>query len=95
MPSIAELDAAVALVMDLQYDEARPRLADLVDRFDAVGDREHAAEALFWLSYCYEKTGNLDQAGVFYGEVVRRYPETPAAEQARQRQVHLTATPVP
>jgi TolA-binding protein len=82
---VGELNAAVADVQANRFDEARPRLADLVGRFERRRDAVRAAEALFWLSYCYEKVGRVSQAQIFYQRVVDRYPETNAAEQAITR----------
>jgi len=83
------LEEAIAAVVSREYDTARPRLAALVERFEAAGEDDRAAEALFWLSFCYEKTAHKNQAAVFYRQVVDKYPRSPASQQARLRLGHL------
>ncbi|HUU21303.1 MAG TPA: tetratricopeptide repeat protein [Phycisphaerae bacterium] len=85
----AALEEAVAAVVSREYDTARPRLATLVGRFEAAGEDDRAAEALFWLSFCYEKTAHKNQAAVFYRQVVDKYPRSAASQQARLRLAHL------
>jgi TolA-binding protein len=87
------LDSAVVAAAQGRYGDARNALADLSERFEAAGDTAHAAQALFWLSYCYEKTGRKNQAEVFYRQVVRRYGGTRAAEQASRRLERLDVRP--
>ena len=88
-PEAKALDEAVADVGNLEYERASGKLAGLATRFAEAGDRYRAAKALFWLSYCYEKTGRKNQAEVFYQQVIRKYPNTPAAEQSRGRLARL------
>ena len=82
---ISALNDAVDAIARLEYDTARASLANLIQRFEAIGDRDRAAEAMFWLSYCYEKTAHKNQADVFYRRLIRKYPGAPAARQARDR----------
>ena len=79
------LEAAVALAADLKYDQAADRLAELIPRLHAAGDRTHAAEAMFWLGYCLEKQQRYDLAQHWYRRVGSTYPDTPAARQAARR----------
>jgi tetratricopeptide (TPR) repeat protein len=68
-----------------RYAEASKRLAALLPRFEGAGEDALAAQTLFWLAYCYEKTGRKEDAAVFYDQLIKRYPQAPAAEQARGR----------
>lgn len=81
----AALNDAIEAVARLEYTRARANLADLVPRFESLGDIDRAAKAMFWLSYCYEKTGHKNQADVFYRRIIKKYPRTVASEQARDR----------
>lgn len=81
----AALNEAIEAIARLEYTRARANLADLVPRFESLGDLDRAAKAMFWLSYCYEKTGHKNQADVFYRRIVQKYPRTSASEQARDR----------
>jgi len=53
--------------------------------------RGRAAEAVFWLGYCREKQGLLDDAAALYRRVIDAYGDAPAARQARLRLGHLAA----
>lgn len=90
-----KFDEAVALVANLHYDEAAKEFAGLADSFEAAGDRTHAGESLFWLAYCYEKTGRTSQASGLYSLVAKEYAATPAARQARQRMSPPQTAPEP
>lgn len=68
-----------------RYAEASKRLASLLPRFEGAGEDALAAQTLFWLAYCYEKTGRKEDAAVFYDQLVKKYPQAPAAEQAKSR----------
>ena len=81
----AALNEAIEAVARLEYTRARANLADLVPRFESLGDTDRAAKAMFWLSYCYEKTGHKNQADVFYRRIVKKYPRTAASRQANER----------
>ena len=82
---LAMLDQAIADVASLEYDAARAKLAELVQRFEASGDDVRAAEAMFWLSYCHEKAGRTTDARILYRRMVDKYPHAPASDQARAR----------
>ena len=68
-----------------RYAEASKRLAPLLTRFEGAGEDALAAQTLFWLAYCYEKTGRKEDAAVFYDQLIKKYPQAPAAEQAKIR----------
>ena len=87
------LDEAIEAVARLEYSKARANLADLVPRFESIGDMDRAAKAMFWLSYCYEKTGHKNQADVFYRRIVQKYPRTAASRQARASPCWRTWSP--
>jgi len=81
----AALEQAVALVTELRYDEAIEKLRFLLPALQASGDTQRTAEAMFWIGFCHERQSRFDQATVWYRRTVNDYPDTPAAEQARQR----------
>lgn len=81
----AALEQAVALVTELRYDEAIEKLRFLLPALQASGDTQRTAEAMFWIGFCHERQSRFDQATVWYRRTVNEYPDTPAAEQARQR----------
>ena len=83
--SVAGFDEGVALVAELRYDQAAAKLLPVIEALDAAGDENRAAEATFWVAYCHEKQGENDMAVVFYDRVVRDYPLTSAARQAKER----------
>jgi TolA-binding protein len=86
---VVALNEAVALIANSQdarrYEEASKKLAELLPRFQAAAEPAFAAETTFWLAYCYEKTGRKEDAAVFYDQLIKKYPQAPAAEQAKIR----------
>jgi tetratricopeptide (TPR) repeat protein len=72
-----------------RYEEASTKLANLLPRFEAANENSYAAEAMFWLAFCYEKTGRKENAAIFYDQLVRRYPQARAAEEAKARRQRL------
>ncbi len=92
--SAQRLDSAfnegLALVADLRYSQATAKLLPLIDAFEAAGEQNRAAEATFWVGYCYEKQGQDDEAADFYNRAVRVYPQTFASRQATERLSRLT-----
>jgi hypothetical protein len=81
----AALDAAIALVAGLRYDEAAARLEGLVAAGKAAGDRDLEARATFWLAYSREKQGRTDEAARLYKLVGETHPDARAARQAEMR----------
>jgi hypothetical protein len=79
------LDQATAEVLALRYTQAEMLLIPLPGVFVAGGDRVRAAESIFWLGYCCEQLGRTGQAEIRYLEVLRDFPQTPAARMARVR----------
>ena len=80
----------LALVADLRYSQATAKLIPLIEAFEVVGDQNRAAEATFWVGYCYEKQGQEDEAIDSYNHLVRTYPQTPSSRQATERLSRLT-----
>jgi len=78
-----------------RYEEASKKLAALLPRFEAAREDSLAAQTLFWLAYCYEKTGRKDDAVVFYDQIIRKYPETRMAEQAKSRRDDIKSSRPP
>lgn len=92
---VAEFNAAVALAAELQYKQANERFAAAIQGFESAGDDARAAEATFWMGYCYEKRDRPEDAAAFYKRVESRYPRTSAADQARRRRDRLPKPPKP
>jgi hypothetical protein len=90
---VASLNDAVAALAKAEdprrFEDASKKLADLLPRFESAGESEYAAEAMFWLAYCYEKTNRKQEAAVFYDQLVGKYPQTRAAEEAKARRQRL------
>ena len=82
---VDELDAAVRVIVDLQYEAAAAKLEPLEPQFVGQRDRAHAAEALFWLGYCREKLAHPEEAQLTYQRVVTEYGDQPSARHARRR----------
>ena len=97
------LNSAVAAIARTEnprrYEEASKPLAALLPRFEAAGENALAAQTMFWLAYCYEKTGRKEDAAVFYDQIARKYPETRVAEIAKSRRQQVEpnrpAAPMP
>lgn len=90
---VAGLDYAVLLVSQLRFAEAEPILQPLVATFAALPDRAHAAEAMFWLAYCAEKTARNDDALGLYSKLIYQYPETASAKMAQRRILAIQPNP--
>ena len=88
--NVAAFDDAVNLAARLRYDEAADKFARVLVRFEAAGDRRRAAETMFWLGYCYEKTGRAQDAADSYQKVMQKYPDLPASSWAKERSSILT-----
>ena len=72
-----------------RYEEASVKLAAIYPRFEAAGATGEAAETMFWLAYCHENSGRKDYAAEFYDKIVRDYPQTRAAEEAKLRRARI------
>ena len=81
----ADFNEALTLIAELRYSQARGKLLLLLETLGRTGERNRAAEATFWVGYCYEKEGQHDEAANFYNRVVRAYPGTSASHQATER----------
>jgi len=88
------IDEAMSLAMQLKYQEASDRFEAVFPRLHAAGDTAGAAEAMFWVGYCYEKQGRKTQAAEWYKRVVRAYLWEPAASEAAKRYARLSDAPV-
>jgi len=86
-------DEAMGLAMQLKYQEASDRFEAVFPRLHAAGDTAGAAEAMFWVGYCYEKQGRKTQAAEWYKRVVRAYLWEPAASEAAKRYARLSEAP--
>ena len=83
--------AAIAQVTELKYAEAAAGFVALIPRLESAGASNHAAEAIFWLGFCQEKTGQGNMARATYQRLQGAYPKTPAARQAAGRLKRLAA----
>ena len=82
---VDELDTAVRMIADRQYEAAGGKLEPLEPQFLVQGDRARAAEALFWYGYCREKLNRPDEARLAYERVGKEYGDQPSARHARRR----------
>jgi len=92
---LAALDEAVRATLEMKYEQAVPKFSRLAGRFESAGDVARAAEAKFWMGFCYEKLGRAEDARAFYGAVAERYAGTAAARQAASRLSRLREGGVP
>ena len=79
------LEGAIQLVFDGQYSEAARLLEKLSAGYEAAGEALRGSQAMFWLGYCKEKTGDPGGAGQWYRKVMARHPQTEAARLAQDR----------
>ena len=70
---------------------AAPRLIDLVNRYPLYSDADHAN---WMLGSIYERNKRNDMASTYYGRLVKEYPMSPLAAQAKAKLVKFGA-PVP
>lgn len=78
-------DHAVALVLAGRYEEAMDLLEPMAGKIntETPRGRQLAAETYFWQAYCYQQRGELPRAHRVYEWLIAKWPETPAAENAR------------
>ena len=81
----AELQKGIQQVLDGEYEAALTTIFPQTRILKRSGRPDLAAEALFWTAFAHEKLGERDDAQVFYDQVIKEYPDTPAAEEARRR----------
>src|SRR5579863_4733262 len=70
---------------------AAPRLLDLVNRYPLYSDADHAN---WMLGSIYERNKRNDMASAYYARLVKQYPMSPLAAQAKAKLVKFGA-PVP
>lgn len=83
--SIAAFDEAVNLAFQLRYAEAAEKFSRVLAGFESAGDRARAAESMFWLGYCYEKMGRVQEAEDTYRRLNAKYPESQGARLGNER----------
>jgi TolA-binding protein len=86
---IEDFDAAVEMVTRLEYAAAEREFRQLLVRFGATDEVKYVTETLFWLGYCLEKQSLVDEARKYYQRLADKYPDSPAAGQARRRLAYL------
>ena len=79
------VDTAIEMILDGRYADASKLLDQLIVMYESARDARHAAESIFWLGYCKEKSGNPADAAKYYRRVMERYPATDAARNAQDR----------
>ncbi len=84
-----QLDRAIRLATNLEFAQARAALANLEGLLLLARDLERAPEAAFWLAFCDEKLGRLEQACQQYQRLLERYPDSPQADTASARLARL------
>lgn len=90
---LSALQDAVAMVTRLEYAQAAGILGPLAGRLGEAGDGPHAAEACFWLGYCWEKQGQAPKAMELYQQAQQHYPGTRGAEMSQRRAAQLAPNP--
>ena len=85
MVSKAGFTQALSLIAASKYAEAERSMQALLTPSRRGGSKNQAAEILFWVGYCLEKQGKLTQAEVYYRKVLKQYPSSKAAGQAKLR----------
>jgi TolA-binding protein len=81
----ATQEAAIEMILDGKYADAGRILEQLAAGYESVKDARRAAEAMFWLGYCKEKSGDRGEAARCYRRVMEHYPQTGAAGHAQDR----------
>ena len=84
----------VIMITNQQYDLAADQLVQMKEKFELVDDRSNTAEAIFWLAFCRQKQGRVEQANVLYDQIKNDYPETSSARQSHNQQ-QLNSKPAP
>jgi TolA-binding protein len=90
-----DFNEALSLVTKLRYEEAAEKFSQLSRSYQAGSDYVRAGEAMFWQGYCHEKNRQLQTAAGIYREVIRNFPDTPAARQAREGLARVTGSREP
>lgn len=80
-----DFNRALTRASEGKFAEAATIFGSVLDLARRVGDTEHQAQALFWLGFCSEKTGQPLPAAAYYRQVVADYPQSKAAGHARTR----------
>ena len=91
---IEDFHEAVASVAKLEYGRAGIAFQQALTRFEAAGDAKYASQCMFWLGYCREMQGQINEAVMTYERVLTRYPAAPAAGLARRR-LEVLSVPSP
>jgi TolA-binding protein len=94
VPQMPDFEEAVALVSSLRYNEAEPKFRKLSFWYESAGDKERAAECVFWIGFCLEKRGKTAEARLQYDKAMRQFSGTSAARLSAERVRRLTAAPV-
>lgn len=87
-----KFEQAKELMRLAQYKPAIDAFSDVLPRLMKTNDFDRAAETLFWLGFCHEKSGDAPAAQLFYRRTLAEYPAAPAANQAAQRLARLMTT---
>ena len=89
--NLATFNEAVALAEALRYEAAAGKFQRVFDNFALAGDRQRAAESLFWIGFCREKQRRLGEAREIYLRLTEEYAGTRAAEEANKRRLRIPA----
>ena len=82
---VEAFNEAVALTESLRYEAAAGKFRQVFDSFSIAGDRQRAAESLFWLGFCREKQQRVAEAKAIYTRLTEEYSGTRAADEAAER----------
>ena len=86
-----DFEEGISLVSQLKYAEAERKFFNVLEWYEAAGDRPRTAETKFWLAFCYEKQGRIPEAEELYNHILKKHGKTPAARQAAERMGRLPA----
>lgn len=89
----SELDQAVAMAARGRYTAAAVEFERLAEKYRRDEDHARAATAMFWLGFCMEKQGHIEQAREIYEHLERQYADEPGVYRSRQRLEMLSEQP--
>jgi len=84
---------AYRLMVKGEYAQAEARLAALVQQAEDAGANEGLDEMLFWLAQSREQQGHAAEAAQTYRAMLRRFPASGFATDARERADALSPPP--
>jgi TolA-binding protein len=84
---------AYRLMVKGQFAQAEAKLVALVQQTEDAGASDGLDEMLFWLAHCREQQGRSAEAAQTYRVMLRRFPSSSFAADARERADALSPRP--